>query len=317
MEEQDTSVDRFIENHKDLECDLETFRSFYDNPRSLHNHTFENLLLYFSLEKYIQKKKVHFYPGLVFFNDRRRFKWFINAENFKFSEFFELSQFSEAVRNKMAIYSSHELEDDFLIKTKFKETVYCLSDIFDEEVYYKKYERLSRSEIKKKIYNRTVYPFRFLDRFEGFRVEEITEDILPEVGVLHKDWCEYKLNDPKTFKMMFSTNRYLRCLQESFRSSLLRDSKWYRKAFYIGNLLVAVRQCLIVDDTSYDIGFFSRFWDCPSNMMNYINTYCMKDLMTMGVRYHNCGNELDKHLKRFKEHFPFEERVGYKYNFKK
>jgi len=317
MEEiEDRSVDLFLEKHIDEEISFNLFYIHFQNFLNLHNHTFENLVLYFSLEKHMLRGRVHFYPGMIFFNDKRRYKWFIYVSQFRI-DIFDFSMLSQKVKKKMSFYSAYELEPNDLVKSKFKETVYDLMKVFDKQSYYEKYKGLKRSNIKKKIYNKIDYPFNYLARPElQFRVEDLTEDLLPEVEDLHKDWCEHKLADPKTFQMMFSSNRYYRCLQESFNSPLLRNSVWYRRAFYLGEKLVAVRQCLVKGETSYDIGYFSRFWECPSNLMNYINTYCLLDLQQMGVKFHSCGNEMDKNLKRFKEHYPFEERVGWKYNFK-
>lgn len=307
----------FLEAHKPLECDYDEFRLNYINSLNLHNHTLENLFLYFSLENHIKKGRVHFYYSAVFINDRRRFKWFINDVP-DFCDIFDLSLIPDEVKNKTSFYSSTEIRDKRLVKTKFKETVYHLPQIFDTKTYEEKYKNEKRSVIRKKIYNRIEYPFKYLQRPElNFEVQDITETLLPKIETLHKDWCDYKLNDPKTFKMMFSSNRYYRCLQQSFISNHLNQSNWYRRAFFLNGELIAVRQCLIQNDTSYDIGFFGRFWGIPSNMMNYINTLCMSELLERGVIYHNCGNEMDKNLKRFKEHYPTIERFGYKYNFVK
>lgn len=305
----------FLKTHESLECDYNEFCLNYLNSFHLHNHTLENLFLYFSLEDHIIKNRVHFYYSTIFINDKRRFKWFSNGVE-SLVDIFDFSLIPDEIRRKTSIYTDIEQKSTQLIKTKFKETVYHLPSIFDPTTYEKKYSGEKRSVIKKKIYNKIEYPFKFLQRESlGFSISEITESLLPEIDILHKDWCEYKLNDPKTFKMMFSSNRYYRSLQQSFSSDYLKASDWYRRAFFLDGKLVAVRQCLIKGDTSYDIGFFGRFWDIPSNMMNYINIFCMAELLDRGVIYHNCGNELDKNLKRFKEHYPTVERFGYKYNF--
>lgn len=311
-------TEKFLEAHKSLESDFASFRENYINTKGLHNHTLENLFLYFSLEEHIIKSRTHFYHSLVFINDKRRFKWFINQDQLNIDRIFDFSLLPIEVKNKMSFYSDSELITDQLIKSKFKETVYDLNKVFNPDTYREKYKNEKGSVIRKKIYNRLIYPFIYLDRTElKFFVKDISQDDLPVISQLHNDWCEYKLADPKTFKMMFSSNRYYRCLVQSFTSEFLNKSNWYRRAFYLGHKLIAVRQCLVQGNTSYDIGFFSRFWDAPSNIMNYINTYCMAELRARGVEFHNCGNELNSTLKKFKEHFPSEERVGYKYNFRK
>lgn len=308
-------IDDFIKEHKHFECSYLEFSKEYVDENSLHNHTLENLFLYFSLSRFIEKNKAHFYLSLLFLDDKRRYKMFINVpEGFLLDEFFNFSSLSEEEKKKFSIYSNNKIESNHLIRSSFKETFYKINDIFSIDVYKERYGERWR----KKFYNKAEYPFRFLLKEDlMFSSRDIEEGDLEEVRILHKEWCDFKLADPKTFKMMFSTNRYIRCLEESFQSDYLNKSNWYRKGFYINNKLIAVRQCLIKRDTSYDIGFFSRFWDIPSNMINYINTYCMKDLQDRGVIYHNCGNEMNKNLKKFKEHFPSYEKIGYKYNFKK
>ena len=310
------TINRFLEVHKSRECSYSDFVQYYLNDSKLHNHTLENLFLYFSLEDHLRKGRVHFYYSVIFINDNRRYKWFINSVDLDIDKVFDFSILSEDIKKKMIFYSSSELISDFLIKSKFKETVYNLVNIFDIQIYFDKYKNKKVSEIKKKFYNRVKYPFIYLSRL-NFVSRDIDEKMLDEIEQLHKDWCTYKLEDPKTFKMMFSSNRYYRCLEQSFTSEYLKYSTWYRKAFYLDGKLIAVRQCLIQGDTSYDIGFFSRFWDTPSNIVNYINTWCMYDLLHLGVRFHNCGAEMDKNLGMFKSHFPNFYRYGYKYNFKK
>ncbi len=306
-------MNNFIERHTFEEINFDEWKNFYQNPLKLHNWTLPNLFLYFSLEKFILKSKVHFYPGIVLFDDKRRYKWFIFYP-LNLSEYFDFSLLSEEVKKKTVFYSSFPLEDDFLTKSKFKETIYEISKIFDFQPYLQRYGDIKVA--KKKYYNRVTYPFKFIEKLEDFQIRDLEESDLEEVFYLHKRWCDFKLNDPKVFKMMFSSNRYYRCLEESFRSSYLSQLHWFRKGFFYKGRLVAVRQCFIDGDTSFDIGFFSSFWELPSNLINYINTWCMKSLEEGGVKFHNTGNELDKNLALFKHHLIHTEKYGYKYNFK-
>ena len=219
----------------------------------------------------------------------------------------------------MIFYSSLQLVEykDLLVESKIKEAVYDLEQVFSEQTYYDKYPGKSRKEVKKKIYNRIVYPFRFLEKL-NLRVVDISSSHLEDIDSLHREWCTVKLDNPNTFKMMFSSNRYNRCINDAVNQRIPTNPNWFKKAFYLEDRLVAVRLCLLVDRTSYDIAFFSRFWDSPSNITNYLNTWCLNSLrVDYGILYHNCGAELDKHLKRFKQHFPSEDRITYKYNFKK
>lgn len=314
------TIKRFLEDHKYFECTFDVFVQYHENCLNTHNHTVENLFLYFSLENQISKGRVSFYPGAVFINDNRRYKWFITEKSFL--KYFDFSNLSPEVKKKMIFYSPIVLEDykNFkLVESKIKECVYTLSEVFDEDSYYSKYKGKTVKEIKKKIYNRFVYPFKFLQREElGFRVEDLQSHHLPLIEELHASWCKIKLDNPNTFKMMFSSNRYNRCIKEAVEGTSLQKSRWFKKAFFIGDKLIAVRLCLLVYKTSYDIAFFSRFWDAPSNISNYINTWCLREMKDKhDIVQHNCGAELDKYLKQFKSHYPSIDHITYKYNFKK
>lgn len=306
------SIHLFLDKHQYLELPLLDCLLGLNNSRSVHNHTVQNLYLYFDLQKHIDKKRVFFYPGCVFIVDNRKYKWFI-FDLSEFPDYFDISLFDISIHKKILFYSSFRLKNDLLVESKLKECVYNLEEVFNEDTYRLKY----KSKASKKIYNKIKYPLRYLQT-DKFRVEDITEQHLDVIESLHKDWCNFKLNDPKVFKMMFSSNRYNRCIRESLVSSseVLSITRFFRKAFYWENRLIAVRLCLLVNKTSYDIAFFSRFWDVPSNLILYINTWCLKSLKEdYRVDEHNCGMQLDKNLEMSKHHFPNQTRITYKYNF--
>jgi hypothetical protein len=315
----DESIHLFLETHQVYEISPKDFFETTTNLRKAHNHTIENLFLYFRLEYHLEKKKAYFYPGAVFIVDNRRYKWFI-YDNEDFLSFFDVETFSTLVRKKMSFYSSTTFSDykKVLVESKFKECVYSLDEVFDEQTYYKKYEERTVKKIKKKIYNKIKYPFLFLERRGDFKVEEITSENFSTIEKIHKDWVDFKLNDPKVFKMMFSSNRYNRCIEESIssKSETLSKSLFYKKIFYWNGNPIAARLCLLKGDSSYDIAFFSKFWEVPSNLVLYINMWCLRDLKeNYGIRVHNCGAQLDKYLEMSKHHIPNETKVVYKYNF--
>lgn len=313
-----SSIDTFLRQHQDIEIGIGEFKGIITNHRNIHNHTIENLYLYFSLQQHLDKGRVRFYPGCVFIIDNRRYKWFIYDFD-TFNEFFDLEIFSLEIKNKMIFYSSTELINTNLVKSKIKECIYDLIKMFSEDYYFNYYQGKDHKEIKKKIYNKIIYPFKWIVREQDrFRVCELSEEHITLIEDLHKEWCNYKLSQEKTFKMMFSTNRYNKCVREALSPISLKDSRWFKKGFFYDNKLIAVRLCLLVGDRSFDISFFSKFWDMPSNLNNYINTWCMKEMYTnYKILFHNTGAELDKYLQAFKYHFPHENLITYKYNFKK
>lgn len=310
-----------VENNSKLAITYEEFYNLYTNKDYIHNHTIGNLFLYFDLEKHLNKNRVFFYPGAVLIIDNRKHKLFV-FDNDIFLLHFDFSSITDEVKKKIIIYSSviqNSYKELGFVESKLKESVYNLQEVFSEETYYEKYRTRTVKEIKKKIYNKIKYPFLFLEKnSDKFRVENLDVSKLDEVDLLHKDWVDFKLNDPKTFKMMFSSNRYNRCVRMMFESKFLHRIEFYAKCFYWEDKLIAVRQCLLTNDgRSYDIGFFSRFWEVPSNLIFYINSFCLKDLHdNYSVQYHNTGMVLDKNLTMSKAHFPNTDKITYKYNFK-
>lgn len=300
----------------------EMFFNAYVNETHLHNHTLENFFLYMNLSEHLKKKRVFFYPEGLFICDNRKYKWWLNAANthFLFDSVDIFSILLPFIKKKTIFYSpllqQGEIKEFFEVST-YKEAIYNLNEIFLPETYYKKYEGRSRGEIKKKIYNRVVYPFLYLSKHD-FKAVELTEDTLPEMEAIHAEWCAYKLAQDKTFKIMFSTNRYNRAVREMYSgNSFTERSKFYCKLFYWEGKPFAVRQCLLLGDTSYDIGFFSLFWTVPSQLLLYLNAFCLKELQALGVVYHYTGMVMDKYLEASKNHFPAATIVGYKYKFKK
>lgn len=311
---------QFINDNKELECTMEDFFlvdtvAGHSNNHGIHNHTIENLFLYFRLDYHFEKNRVIFYPGTVFIVDNRKHKFFIS--DIELLSHLNFDSIPPELHKKFIFYSAVEqLPSLQFEKSKLKEYVYNLEDIFNPETYKKKYEGEPGKKIRKKIYQRLIYPFNFLSN-NDFTCRDVESTDMELIEELHKKWVDYKLNDPKVFKMMFSSSRYNRCINMMFDHAWLDRDDFYCRIFYWEGKPIAVRQILIKDNTSYDIGFFSLFWEVPSNLILYINAYVLKELRDIGVEEHNCGMEMDKHLKMSKGHYPGFERITYKYNFKK
>lgn len=304
----------FIEANRGMEISLEEYIQEFTNKQGLHNHTFENLFLYFHLEKVISKNRLVVYPNAIFIVDNRRHKIFIN-DNENFLRNLDFSWIKdEKLKKKFTIYSSVEQnisKDDFN-KSKSKELVYDLDYALSEESFYDKYSELSKKKVKKKIYNRLTYPEKYLDKID-FKEKSISIDNLSDALEVHEKWVEWKQNNPDVFQMMFSSNRYNQAIIKMFDHDYLERKDFYAKVFYLDGKPFAVRHCLIKGNRSYDIGFFSLYWDLPSNLINYLNTYCLQTLNQMGIKYHNCGMLFDKKNSDSKNHYSGELKIIYTY----
>lgn len=309
----------FLNDNHQKEVSFDVFKKNYTNTRNVHNHTIENLFLYFDLKKNMQSKKIVFYAKSVLFINARRHKLFVydDSDILKYLNFDAIEK-CDALKSKFLIYSSVELNDkQSFSETKYKECVYDLNAIFDSKTYEEKYAGCSMKKIKKKIYNRIKYPFVYLDT-EKFSYALISKENVSDVDLIHAKWVKHKLEDEKTFQIMFSAKRYMFCVNEVLNDENLKDSKFYKRVFYWENKPVAARLCLLKDNQSYDLAFFSTFFECPSNLILYINAFCLFELKEQfNITNHNCGMELNKLLKTSKEHFPSTHLIGYKYNFKK
>ena len=110
-------------------------------------------------------------------------------------------------------------------------------------------------------------------------VEEVSEKNIDEIRVLHDEWAEFKLNDPKTFKMMFPNKRYIYCCEKYLENKdKLIKAKYKTYVFRKDGKVIAVRVLGIQDDRVFDLANFGRVWDSFSQMMNYVDTWVLKDL---------------------------------------
>lgn len=312
------AINMFIQDNTSCILNFDEFLKQITNNKNIHNHTVENLFLYFDLLKAMNDKKVIFFKKALLFLNARKYKLFVfDEENILVKMNFDSINKCEDLKSRFLIYSSTQLkEKELFTESKYKECVYNLADIFNEKTYEEKYKDLSSKKIKKKIYNRIKYPFAYLNT-DKFKHSEITNENLNEVNEIHSKWVKHKLADERTFQIMFSSKRYMFCVNEVMTNEYLKNKTFYKKIFYWEDKPIAVRLCLIDKNKSFDIAFFSLFFECPSNLILYINAFCLKDLKdNYNVETHNCGMELNKLLKTSKEHFPSTHLIGYKYNFK-
>lgn len=163
---------------------------------------------------------------------------------------------------------------------------------------------------KKKRYQRLIYPFKQLERYKvktrSFMSSEVDSNV---VKLLHDEWVEHKLADPNTFKIMFPTNRYIRCYDYA-----IQHVGYFVYCFCMAKQLIAVRVVGIQKDIAYDLANFGKYWELPSNMMEWLDIYVLRDLYQRGMKKFNCGAQLNKNLSLFKTHYPSYEVKSYMYS---
>ena len=315
------------ELNKHLEISEEEFLSTHLNKENIHNHTYENLTLYFHLDKFRSKNRVVFFYGGVWIVDNRKHKFFI-YDNPSFFEFFNLSPITEELKKKFIFYTSSELEilttssSLKLVLSKMKEMNYNVESIIgdkENKIFWEKYQNkkeiIPNSKIKKRIDEYLHKPIRKFNKWvEGGLLEivDYNESHHNVMNEIHDSWVEYKMNDPKVFKMMFSSGRYNRCLERMF---VIGRDKFYAKVIYFEGKPVAILQCLLKGEQAYGISFFSKFWETPSQFTQMLFSWYLRDLYeTYGIKRLAYGMEVDKNLHNWKAHFPYEYGTTYKYN---
>lgn len=202
-------------------------------------------------------------------------------------------------------------------KRDFKEVVYALSAIFDPAEY----------KNSKKRHQRLVYPFKWLER-EGIEIVPLKTIPFEKVIALHDQWVNQKIEVNKVYRMMFPTGRYIKCAQMAVKDAAIKKSGLLGAQFSAssqlpltllswaaikGGELLAVRVAGQEGKNIFDLAYFSRYWDQPSQLTNYVNTYILKEALNKGVERWNCGAGLNRSLHDFKTHYPHIEVVSYVY----
>lgn len=130
---------------------------------------------------------------------------------------------------------------------------------------------------------------------------------------LFDKWKEYKLNDPKVFRISFTPDRYR-------RTYLLKELGFhiFEKIVYVKEKPYAVINFAINRDRAYELSFVSLFFDPELKLMNDLNDciiiYCMHQMyLHHGIKYVNLGTDAGiKGLRFFKRQFHYNPVYVYK-----
>ena len=163
------------------------------------------------------------------------------------------------------------------------ETAYCLPNIFKSELYS------TRKNYKKRV----LYPLR-----SKFDIELLTDKDLDNAVKMHDIWVEKKLENPKTFKMLFSTTRYKKCLK------YINDSRFLCLKLSQDGEMKGWRILSKEQDWLMDIANICTFWE-RSQMSESININMYEYLASKGFLNMNLGlSQGLNRLKFFKESYP-------------
>lgn len=313
---------QFYEDNKKLEISFDEFIKTHTNCYNIHNHTIANLYLYFRLDYYLEKQRVVCFPGCIWIIDNRKYKFFVSDVDIL--QYFNFDSILSEFYKKFIFYSSIEQTNcDIMVMSKLKEMNYNLEELIGDPehyVFWKKYVEkdpdVKSSKVKKRI---DEYLYRPIKKIEGWKEEgrlhirdyrEEDHEVMEDV---HSQWCEAKLNNPNTFKMMFSSGRYNKCLRKMY---ILGREKFFAKIIYFDNVPVACVQAMLDGEHAYGIGFFSLYEKTPSQFTQMLFSWYLRELYEVhGIKHLHYGMEVDKNLHNWKAHYPYHYSITYKYNF--
>jgi len=254
-----------------------------------HNFSVGVLASYFRLGEMMSKGKYRFFDEHAVYIGGNVKKWFIIKDGLTNSQI-------SAMRLNGSIYSIYSFPEQEG-ERKFVELVYNLEEVFNKKSYLN----------SKKRHQRITYPFTWLDK-NDFRVDKLSESNIEEVSDLYKTWEQYKKDDPTTYQIMFPSARYKRCYEMALDKAF--DFETY--LYYLNDKLAACRIISIERDTAYDLAFFSRYWELPSQSIEYFNVWTMRDLQKKKVLDFNCGAIAG--FACFKKHYPHKLVTSYAYS---
>jgi len=266
--------------------------SHLDN-KGVHNFSLGCLDAYFHLNDAIKKQEYCLFDDSIIHLRKAKKVYVFDYVD----ENIPLLQILQKTNNIYSLKHIEQLEKH----SRFKELAYKLEDVFNPLSYPN----------KKKRHARIKYPFNWIKNL-GIIVK--TDLDLGEVSDFHQQWVDHKLADPKVFRMMFPTARYLNCFKKTLVKNVEDPVDYRTYGFYDRNRrLILVRVVSVQGDHAYDLANFGNTWDGPSQLTNYADVWVLKDLFDQGIKIFNCGAMLNKRLAMFKSHFPSFEVISHGY----
>lgn len=263
--------------------------------RGAHVYSWGSLECYFWLEEISQKNGVRFITDDIV--ELSHLPGKNSVKTFHYSlEILNLAALREQVK-KGVVYSFVKLP--LAGEKLFQEARHHLPTVFDPAQY--------SSPEKRKL--RLRYPLNWCAS-HGVTCEPITTENFKEADDLHERWVKHKLDDPKTFKMMFPGKRYIRCVE----LALKHPDDYIAWLFRINGVATSVQVYSRQQEHAFGLAGFGEYEHAPSNFMNHTTLLYMSKLRELGIVWVNDGYVLNKGLAAFKAHYPYELLTIYAYS---
>lgn len=285
-------MQNFLEKYIDSSISFQQLLRDYPKT-NVHGRALPILFGYYNFRELFGKKKAFLLDGAVCLmaKGKNRIIYYDTSKQFDFS----------LLSDKTEILSSSNIEISGFKKNPVEELIYVLDDIFEDKNY-----RNAKDRAK----NRN-YPINLMKKGNFTSVELTSENIL-DVQMIHQKWKEYKLNDPKVFKMTFSGQKYW---------TLITDYIYYLKDFFdafvrygiVDDKQFSVECDYIWGDCAFAMSSFNLFWEFPSNYSEGSRLMFFDELRKRGIKYFNYGFVLNKDLKKYKKHWPSQKVFLYRY----
>lgn len=237
----------------------------------IHDFSLGALLCYHELEKKLEKGLAKIDDNGIMLVGKKK-TTFMPAPDYQFF----IENFPQGVYSLETVNLIPRLS-----KKKAEEIIYDL-DLLRRDQYAN----------TKKYYQAVTRPLKIVEKFK-IEFRDI-EDYKPYED-LCKEWVEYKLSQPTTFRMSFPTGRYRRCLY-------LDKIPTYKKGIWINGKLYGFIIFSLEGEVAFELAFVSLYFKTKiiSGLNQYLFSYCLLELKKMGYKYVNSGYTLNKNLQIFK-----------------
>ncbi len=259
--------------------------------RGIHNFSIGCLDAYFYLGEYVKDGRAFLYRGRVLVMPSRTGGWKTFVYEYVHEDFATLQMLQT-----MGVVYSLSVIPGLPKQSKFKEIAYNIGAVFDPASYPN----------TKKRKNKIRHPLTYI-RNNGFIVEPVSVDNLGDCRVLHDRWVEYKLQDERTFQIMFPRRRYLRCAEKAAKGMVegLPGVRYEGLAFRFEGEIVGVNVMSVEKGKSYGLAMFGNIWDPKFNrLMGATDLWYLKKFLDEGIPYYNAGTTVNSDHKSYKERYP-------------
>ena len=277
---------QFLELYNNRLVNFDEFQQNYLNSGNLiHDFSLGALFAYHKLEQLIENEKCFLFKNMILIEGKDKIE-IIDYDTQKdayLDDFFDF----ELLKPCRTLLHSSKLLPHIKHKAKTEEVVY---DLVTSQ------ERQGRDH--KSFYHAVNRPKSIIQRKDlGIEIEELTPDSETWIE-LHKEWVNYKLAQPGTFRIAFPTARYKRCLNLDLIPT-------YKKAIFIKGQPYGFIVFSLEGKNAFELAFVSLYFKPEfkiiSGLNQYLFSYFLQELQKLGIEKVNSGFVLNKKLAVFKK----------------